>query len=430
MRFEEWQTLTLDNLYEFGSGLSKPRKEFGFGYPFLTFKEVFHNIFLPQTLNELVNSTEKEQVKCSIKKGDVFLTRTSEKLEELGMSSVALKNYDNATFNGFTKRLRPKQGTKDILIPEYVAFYFRSPKFRNQINSMATMTTRASLNNSMLQRLTIDIPPIDIQRQIIQILNSILQKEELNLKIISTIEELAQTLFKRWFVDFEFPNEEGKPYKSSGGKMIESELGMIPNGWEVKALSEIANFQNGLAMQKFRPGEGEDSLPVLKIKELRQGFTDYNSDLCSTNIKDSVKVYDGDVIFSWSATLLVKLWVGGNAGLNQHLFKVTSEEHSKWFYYLWTKHYLDLFNAIAQDKATTMGHIKRSHLDESKVIVPSEQHYIYFDSVFNRVIEQKINLLKENKSLIGLRDTLLPKLLSGEIELPDNMEVTDDVPIS
>src|SRR5699024_7893384 len=163
---------------------------------------------------------------------------------------------------------------------------------------------------------------------------------------------------------------------------------------------------------------------------LRQGFTDPNSDLCSINIKDSVKVYDGDVIFSWSATLLVKLWVGGDAGLNQHLFKVTSIDHSKWFYYLWTKHYLDIFNAIAKDKATTMGHIKRSHLDESKVIIPTQKYYDYFDSVFNKIIDQKVNLLKENKSLAELRDTLLPKLLSGEIELPDDMEVTDDVPIS
>lgn len=315
---------------------------------------------------------------------------------------------------------------EEIVYPKFIYYYLSQIDF----NYYNEGTTIPSLRTQTLNQIILNLPDLKYQAKILKMVNPIEERIELNNSIISNLEELAQTLFKRWFVDFEFPNEEGKPYKSSDGKMVESELGMIPEGWGVKSLSEIANFQNGLAMQKFRPGEGEDSLPVLKIKELRQGFTDYNSDLCSTNIKDSVKVYDGDVIFSWSATLLVKLWVGGNAGLNQHLFKVTSEEHSKWFYYLWTKHYLDLFNAIAKDKATTMGHIKRSHLDESKVIVPSKQHYIYFDSVFNRIIEQKINLLKENKSLIGLRDTLLPKLLSGEIKLPDDMEVTDDVPIS
>src|SRR5699024_9482203 len=294
--------------------------------------------------------------------------------------------------------------------PKFIYYYLSQIDF----NYYNEGTTIPSLRTQTLNQIILNLPDLKYQAKILKMVNPIEERIELNNSIISNLEELAQTLFERWFVDFEFPNEEGKPYKSSGGKMVESDVGMIPEGWEVESLSKIANFQNGLAMQKFRPGEGEDSLPVLKIKELRQGFTDYNSDLCSTNIKDSVKVYDGDVIFSWSATLLVKLWVGGNAGLNQHLFKVTSEEHSKWFYYLWTKHYLDLFNAIAQDKATTMGHIKRSHLDESKVIIPSIKYYSYFNSIFTKIIDQKINLSKENIFLTNLRDTLLPKLLSGE----------------
>lgn len=287
-----------------------------------------------------------------------------------------------------------------------------------------------TITRNTFDNLIVKLPPKEYQDKVVNMLTMLDRKIELNNLIVVNLEKLAQTLFKRWFVDFEFPNEEGKPYKSSGGKMVESELGMIPEGWNVKSLSEIAKFQNGLAMQRYRPQEEEGFLPVLKIKELRQGFTDFNSDECSINIKDSVKVYDGDVIFSWSASLLVKLWVGGDAGLNQHLFKVTSEEHSKWFYYFWTKHYLDIFNAIAQDKATTMGHIKRSHLDESKAIVPSKKFYNYFDSVFNQIVDQKIKLSKENVSLTNIRDTLLPKLLSGEIELPDEMEVTNDVSIS
>src|SRR5699024_7668027 len=234
---------------------------------------------------------------------------------------------------------------EEIVYPKFIYYYLSQIDF----NYYNEGTTIPSLRTQTLNQIILNLPDLKYQAKILKMVNPIEERIELNNSIISNLEELAQTLFERWFVDFEFPNEEGKPYKSSGGKMVESDVGMIPEGWEVESLSKIANFQNGLAMQKFRPGEGEDSLPVLKIKELRQGFTDYNSDLCSTNIKDSVKVYDGDVIFSWSATLLVKLWVGGNAGLNQHLFKVTSEEHSKWFYYLWTKHYLDLFNAIAQD---------------------------------------------------------------------------------
>ena len=142
-----------------------------------------------------------------------------------------------------------------------------------------------------------------------------------NNQIIEILEEIAASLFENWFVRFNFPDKDGNPYKSSGGKMVDSELGEIPDGWVVSSLPEIANYQNGLAMQKFRP-KGEASLPVIKIKELNQGFVDSNSERCDVDIKDSVTIYDGDVIFSWSATLLVKIWTGGTGGLNQHLFNV------------------------------------------------------------------------------------------------------------
>jgi len=139
----EWSTYQLDEVYNFASGLSKNRKEFGFGFPFLSFKEVFNSYFLPKTLANLANTTEQERQRCSIKRGDVFLTRTSETQEELGMSCVALKDYPEATFNGFTKRLRPNGLVKAH--PEYAGYYFRSPLFRATITSMASMTTRASL---------------------------------------------------------------------------------------------------------------------------------------------------------------------------------------------------------------------------------------------------------------------------------------------
>lgn len=237
------------------------------------------------------------------------------------------------------------------------------------------------------------------------------------------LEELAKCLFQHWFIDFEFPNEEGKPYKSSGGEMVESELGKLPKGWGIKSLDEIAKFQNGLAMQKFRPEENAGSLPVLKIKELNQGNTTLNSERCSLDIKNEVKVFDGDVIFSWSGTLLVKLWTGGAAGLNQHLFKVTSEKYEKWFYYLWTKHYLKVFQARAAEKATTMGHIKRSHLNDAKINLPPEEILTCATDLIQPIIEKIVVLGIENRNLAKLRDTLLPKLLSGEIEIPDELEV-------
>ena len=165
----EWREYLLGDLYNFSSGLSKNSKEFGFGKPFLSFKTVFNNYILPEELPDLVNSNVDEQERCSIMKGDIFLTRTSETLNELGMSSVALRDYPEATFNGFTKRLRPKG--KQIY-PLYVAYYMRSPFFRANINSMASMTTRASLNNDILSRLPIQIPTYEEQEKIGDILYS------------------------------------------------------------------------------------------------------------------------------------------------------------------------------------------------------------------------------------------------------------------
>ncbi len=231
-----------------------------------------------------------------------------------------------------------------------------------------------------------------------------------------TLEEMAQALFKRWFVDFEFPNENGEPYKSSGGEMVESELGMIPKGWEVKSLDEIADFLNGLAMQKFRPKEDDkDYLPVLKIKELKQGTTSNDSDRCSCNIDSKYIINDGDIIFAWSGSLDVRIWCGGKAGLNQHLFKVTSKDYPKWFYYLWVKMYLDDFIRIAADRATTMGHIKRANLSEAKVLVPNKEILKFMGDKLEYLINANIEKNIEVKSLKELRDTLLPKLMSGEI---------------
>ena len=320
---------------------------------------------------------------------------------------------------------------KTVLNPKYLEMYFKSNYFQETFKSWAgSGSTRSYLGITAQQKLPIIFQTIEVQDRIVSSIDLYTKALLNNEEMINNLEDLAQTLFKHWFVDFEFPNENGKLYKSSGGKMVESELGMIPQNWKVKSLSEIANFQNGLAMQKYRANEGEETLPVLKIKELRQGFTTSDSDRCSVNIKDSVKVFNGDVIFSWSASLLVKLWIGGNAGLNQHLFKVTSDSYPKWFYYMWTKYYLDEFNAIAKDKATTMGHIKRSHLNESKVIIPTDKKLEKLTKIISPIVNKKIKLAEENQSLEELRDTLLPKLLSGELELPDDMEVTEDVPIS
>lgn len=269
-------------------------------------------------------------------------------------------------------------------------------------------STMKNLTLDMVRDAIIDLPPLEEQKIIAENLSCIDEKIELNNQINNNLEDIAQSIFRSWFVDFE-------PFQDR--EFEQSEIGSLPKGWRVDSLDNIANYLNGIAMQKYRP-ETEESLPVIKIKELNQGYTDENSDKARINIPEQYIIQNGDVVFSWSGTLAVKIWTGGIGGLNQHLFKVTSEYFDKWFYYLWTLNHLEKFKAIAQDKATTMGHIKRGHLTESKVIVPTDTDLVYMNNIMNPIINHMIDNRIQNEALKELRDSLLPKLMSGELRVP------------
>ena len=259
-----------------------------------------------------------------------------------------------------------------------------------------------TITRETFENISVKLPPLPTQQKIAAILSSLDDKIELNNKINTNLEQQAGALFKNWFVDFE-------PF---GGKM--------PEGWKVGKLSEIADYLNGLAMQKFRPLEDEEGLPVLKIKELRQGCCDESSELCSpSKVKPEYIIHDGEVIFSWSGSLLVDIWCGGTCGLNQHLFKITSKTYEKWFYYLWTKHHLDRFIFLAADKATTMGHIKREELDKAEVVIPDDKTYSKLTMTLSPIIDTIISNRVENRRLSEIRDNLLPELMSGNINVND-----------
>lgn len=295
-------------------------------------------------------------------------------------------------------------------VADYEFVYYTLKNDYTTLASLANGGAQQNLNAQIIKDYVLKMPSLADQRRIASILSSLDRKIELNNKINADLEEMAQAIFKNWFVDFE-------PFKD--GKFVDSELGMIPEGWKVGRLTEIASYMNGLAMQKYPPENIEDSLPVLKIKELGQGFCGTDSDRCSCNIKDECKIHNGDVIFSWSGTLLVDVWCGGDCGLNQHLFKVTSNDYPKWFYYYWTKHHLQEFIHIAKDKAVTMGHIKRGHLEEALVAIPDNDSMEKAHELFEPILSKMISLRLENSRLSLLRDTLLPRLMSGEIEVPE-----------
>ena len=244
-----------------------------------------------------------------------------------------------------------------------------------------------------------DVPDFDMgtQLRIGKLLRSLDDRITTNKRINDNLQQQALSVFRKAFINIE----------------------ELPSSWTKGCLLDIADYLNGLAMQKFRPSENEIGIPVLKIKELRQGSCDASSELCSPSIKTEHIIHDGDVVFSWSGSLLVDIWCGGTCGLNQHLFKVTSKTYDKWFYYLWTAHHLERFIAIAADKATTMGHIKREELSKAEVVIPSQNDYEKIGAVLQPMIDLIIANRIENKKLATLRDELLPKLMSGEIDVSE-----------
>lgn len=265
--------------------------------------------------------------------------------------------------------------------------------------SMATSKGTKMPRGDKTSIMQYEVPMIDLQVQekIASVLKALDKKIELNNEINNNLEQQALAIFANEFLS----------------------LDTIPEGWKQASLIDIADYLNGLAMQKYRPTADEIGIPVLKIKELRQGCCDDNSELCSPSIKSDYIIHDGDVIFSWSGSLLVDLWCGGICGLNQHLFKVTSSKYDKWFYYAWTKHHLDRFVAVAADKATTMGHIKRDELAKAEVLIPNETDYNRIGALLQPIYEMIISNRIENKKLAATRDTLLPKLMNGEIDMSE-----------
>ena len=279
-------------------------------------------------------------------------------------------------------------------VNSYLLYYLQWRK-SHLLQLASAGATRNALTKGMIEQLEIDLPSLDEQRKVVGILDSIQNKIKLNHEINDNLYAQAKAIFSNYFINID----------------------TIPTGWEKGSLLDIASYLNGLAMQKFRPDERETGLPVLKIKELRQGFCDADSELCSPGIKSEYIIKDGDVVFSWSGSLLVDIWCGGTCGLNQHLFKVTSKVYDKWFYYLWTAHHLDRFIAIAADKATTMGHIKREELAKAEVLIPSDIAYQNIRSIMNPIFDLIISNRIEAHRLAELRDELLPKLMSGELDV-------------
>ena len=416
----------LNELYNMSSGISSSKDQAGSGYPFVSFRDIFNNTILPENLTELMNTSEKERIKYSVKKGDVFITRTSETPDELAMSSVALKDYPNATFSGFAKRLRAINDK--IVYDRYMAFYFRSKYFRKIINANTIMTLRASFNEEMFSYIKIQLPDYDTQVKIGDMLYKIEEKILINNQINNNLEELMKTLYQRWFIEFEFPDEDGKPYKSSGGKFIYSEdlKQNIPQKWNVENC-----FKNKL-YEIIKPG--------LKNFE-RKNY------LATGNVSENM-ITDGEWITYENREnranmqpIKNSIWFAKMKNSIKHL---TLPEKSDWFInkyilstgflgircrsnslsYLHCFIYSNYFEKVKDMLAhgATQEAINNEDLKAIKLLIPDNTILERFENETKSIIQKQLEIEHENQRLIELKEFLLPLLMNGQINV-DNIKI-------
>lgn len=396
-------------LYEMSSGISTTKAQAGHGYPFVSFGTVFNNYFLPEQLTDLMDTSEKEQDIYSIKEGDILITRTSETIDELAMSCVATKDYPKATYSGFTKRLRPK--TTGIVYHKYLAFYLRGYLFRKAVTNNAFMTLRASFNEDIFSFLNLYLPEYQEQVKIGDMLYNMEQKISLNQKICSELEAVAKTLYDYWFVQFDFPDKNGKPYRISGGEMVWNEQlkREIPKGWSVKPIIDEFDVCYGYPFDTTKFTEDEDGIPIIRIRDILENTTSAKT---LEIVDEKYKVNRGDLIVGMDGNFHMNFWSGHPALLNQRCFKISSLGYSVLIAYFSAKPYIK-----AREKnvtRTTVGHLSADDVQGLFVLVPTEPEKQKFSAIFDDILNKICQTRSENEELTKLRDWLLPMLMNGQ----------------
>ena len=403
----KWEKAKLGELYEVHNGLSKARKFFGEGYPFLTFSTVFNNYFIPKQITDLVQSTEKEQESYSIRRGDVFVTRTSETSDELGMSCVALKDYPMATYNGFTKRMRP---ITNRVFPEYIGYYMRLPSFRGEFRAFSTMTTRASLRNEDLLGLEVKLPSIEIQKQIADILSAYDDLIENNQKQIKLLEEAAQRLYKEWFVNLRFPGHENT-------KIVDG----VPEGWNWCKLEDAIQLDPKVTLTKERM---KQFVPMSALSTSSMVLDE--SQFTETTSNSGSKFQNGDTLLARITPCLENGKTAYVSGLKSDEGAVGSTEYivmraktiNSYMVYLLAR--TDDFRQSAINSMSGSDGRQRVKSDKLKMLDylhPTSELVEKFKNVEEPIFEKIYRLSKQMQQAKQARDLLLPKLMSGEVEV-------------
>lgn len=391
------------------------------GVPLISVREIGHGSFHVDSKTPRVSpETTTRLSEYLLEVGDIVFARKG----GIERCSLVRKAQAGWFLGSDGIRLRPPTNCD----ARFLAYSLQTQTVKDWLTQHSTGSTMASLNQATIARLPICVPVIGEQKKIANCLATLDDRITLLRETNATLEAIAQALFKSWFVDFD-PVRAKQAGRTPEGmdeataalfpdSFENSELGLVPKGWRVVPLDTIASFLNGLALQKFPPETDDDWLPVIKIAQLRKGDT-AGADRASPKIKEEYIVQNGDVLFSWSGSLEVEIWCGGAGALNQHLFKVSSSDFPKWLYFFWTRQHLPHFQQIAASKATTMGHIQRKHLTEAKVTVPTEAVMGIANDVLTPLLGQLINNALQAQTLATLRNTLLPRLITGQLRLPE-----------
>ncbi len=417
----------LDELYKIDSGINTTKEQAGHGNPFLSFSTIFNNPILPEELPDKMDTSVEEQDKYSILKGDVFFTRTSETLNELAMSGVAIKDYPGSTFSGFAKRLRPIQNDKTY--DKFMAYYFRSAYFRKIIDYKAVMTLRASFNEDIFSYIKVILPDYDHQVKAGDLFYNIECKIRNNNKIIEKIDKLTKLTYQYWFLQFEFPGKSGKSYRKNTGKMCwDSTLKRnIPVHWKAGKLSElIESIKTGLNPRDNFTFQKDGNINYITVKNLSSnGNIDFNKcDKITQTEKDIIHkrsdISIGDILFASIAPLgrcYLIIDQPEDYDINESVFSIRPNKKtvsSEFLYLLFTDS--SFINSITnKSTGSIFDGIRIKTLLDVDILIPNKEVIDCFTDNVKKIFMFKNKLINENQKLTELRNYLLPLLMTGQI---------------
>ena len=391
----------------FGGVTTIGKEDYGHGTPFLPYKNVYKNSKVNVNELELMNIRPQDIEKRSAKYGDIFFTASSETPDEVAMSSVLLDDVENLTYNGFCKRYRLNDF--NTLLPEYARYLFRDINFRREVYQVATGDIRFNISQESLANIEIEIPDFSTQTQIAQILTSLDDKIELNLQMNQTLEAMAQALFKEWFVNFNFPNFDG---------VLENGL---PKGWRIGSVLEIATLLSGGTPKTDTEEYWNGSINWISAKDITSSNNQFIIETEKTITELGIKKSAAKLLPKFTTIISARGTVGNycilskEMAISQSNYGLKSNSNNDYFLFLMVENMILMMKAFSY--GTVFDTITTKTFQEMEVTIPEEKVIKEFETVITPLYEKILTNQFQIQALTQTRDTLLPKLMSGKIEI-------------